>query len=108
MIGAALLFGDGVITPAISVLSALEGLHIAFSGIQEYIVLLSIGILTLLFSFQKIGSNKLGFFFAPIMIIWFLTLSSLGIYNIIDEPKILKALNPYFIVFYSYKISLKL
>ena len=95
MIGAALLFGDGVITPAISVLSALEGLHIAFSGIQEYIVLLSIGILTLLFSFQKIGSNKLGFFFAPIMIIWFLTLSSLGIYNIIAEPKILMALNPY-------------
>ena len=98
IVGAALLFGDGVITPAISVLSALEGLNIVSSGIQKYIILLSIGILTLLFGFQKIGSTKLGIFFGPVMIIWFLTLAILGIYNIIDEPKILKALNPYFIV----------
>ena len=98
IVGAALLFGDGVITPAISVLSALEGLNIGSSGIQKYIILLSIGILTLLFGFQKIGSTKLGIFFGPVMIIWFLTLAILGIYNIIDEPKILKALNPYFVV----------
>ncbi len=98
MVGGALLFGDGVITPAISVLSALEGLNIVSSGIQKYIILLSIGILTLLFGFQKIGSNKLGIFFGPVMIIWFLTLASLGIYNIIAEPMILKALNPYFVV----------
>ena len=100
MLGAALLFGDGVITPAISVLSALEGLNIVSVGIQKYIILLSIGVLTLLFGVQQIGSNKLGFFFGPIMIIWFLTLACLGIYNIIAEPMILKALNPYFIIYF--------
>lgn len=100
IIGTALLFGDGVLTPAISVISALEGLNIISSGLQNYIIITSISILTLLFALQRLGSNLIGIFFGPIMLAWFFTLAALGIYNIISEPSILKAFNPYFALYF--------
>ena len=96
IIGAALFFSDGIITPAISVLSALEGLSIAANMSNQNIVFLSIIILFLLFYLQKNGSAMIGKFFGPVMIIWFLTIGILGIYNIIKSPFIFAALNPYY------------
>ena len=92
--GAALLYGDGTITPAISVLSALEGLEVATDAFDPYIIPMTIGILIGLFSVQKFGTAKIGKIFGPIMLIWFATLGVLGIRGIIMEPSILKALNP--------------
>lgn len=100
IIGAALLFGDGALTPAISVLSALEGLNLLSPGLQNYIIITSIGILTLLFAVQRVGSNLIGIFFGPIMLIWFFTLAVLGVSNIIGEPSILRAFNPYFALYF--------
>lgn len=102
ILGMALLFGDGVITPAISVLSALEGLHLIHPDFQRYVILLSVVVLTLLFILQKVGSNIIGICFGPIMIIWFFVLAMLGVYNILAAPIILKALNPYYAMSFFY------
>ncbi len=93
--GAALLFGDGMITPAISVLSAVEGLRVAAPGLEDFIIPLTIGILILLFWFQKQGTQSIGSLFGPIMVIWFLILGILGIYSIAHHPGVLAAINPY-------------
>ncbi|MES2770120.1 MAG: potassium transporter Kup [Bdellovibrionota bacterium] len=98
LIGAALLFGDGIITPAISVLSAVEGLQILNPDLEHVILPLTIGLLVLLFSFQKHGTAKIGTFFGPIILVWFLTLSALGINGIIDNPEVLRALNPIYAI----------
>jgi KUP system potassium uptake protein len=98
IIGAALIFGDGVITPAISVLSALEGLQLISDHISNYILLFGFIILSILFYIQKSGSGLIGTFFGPIMIIWFVTLGILGLASIIQMPAILMALNPYYAV----------
>ncbi|MBN8828028.1 MAG: KUP/HAK/KT family potassium transporter [Sphingobacteriia bacterium] len=98
IIATSLFFGEGIITPAISVLSALEGIEVISPSLEPYIMPFSLVILTLLFFFQKHGTGKIGLFFGPIMVLWFITLSILGIYNIFQMPEILKAFNPYYIV----------
>ncbi|MDD4871104.1 MAG: potassium transporter Kup [Kiritimatiellae bacterium] len=96
--GASLLFGDGIVTPAISVLSAVEGLNVATSVFQSSIVPISIVILTLLFFFQHRGTARIGYVFGPILLVWFFVLSVLGIISIIKAPEILAAVNPYYAV----------
>lgn len=94
MVGAALLFGDGVITPAISVLGAAEG-FVSFSpAFTPYVVPISVVILALLFLFQSKGTRALGSVFGPIMLVWFATLGGLGLLHIFDSPAVIQALNP--------------
>lgn len=93
---AALFYGDSMITPAISVMSAVEGLQVAAPALSYYILPITIVILAVLFSVQKIGTGTVGNFFGPIMCVWFLVLAGLGIYHIAENPFILKAINPYF------------
>ncbi|MFA5184412.1 MAG: KUP/HAK/KT family potassium transporter [Patescibacteria group bacterium] len=94
LIGATLLYGDGVITPAISVLSAVEGLGVLSPDLSRYIVPITIALLIALFAIQKKGTGKVGRLFGPIMILWFGTLIWLGLPQIIRHPQILAALNP--------------
>lgn len=96
LFGAALLYGDGMITPAISVLSAMEGLQIATPFFEPFIIPITIAILFALFYFQKTGTAKVGMIFGPIILIWFVTLGALGINSIVKEPSVLYALNPYY------------
>ena len=92
--GAALLYGDGVITPAISVLSAIEGLNVATEAAQDYVVPLTCAVLVGLFMFQKHGTASIGRVFGPVVILWFIVLGALGLSAIIEAPLILSALNP--------------
>jgi len=92
--GAALLYGDGVITPAISVLSAVEGLLIATDAIKPFIIPLTLGILLGLFAVQSKGTGALGAWFGRVMLVWFTVLAGLGIYQIARNPTVLNALNP--------------
>jgi len=94
--GACMFYGDVVITPAISVLSAVEGLEIATPGLSRYVVPLSLVILIALFLIQKHGTTVVGKLFGPVMFVWFLSLGLLGIYNVIKAPEILAAINPYY------------
>jgi KUP system potassium uptake protein len=94
LFGAALLYGDGIITPAISVLSAVEGLKLATPFFQDKVIYITCFILFLLFAIQKRGSAKVGSMFGPLMMIWFSTLIVLGIYHISKNPGVLIALNP--------------
>ena len=94
LFGAALLYGDGMITPAISVLSAVEGLEVATPVFHPYVVPLTIVILIALFAVQKHGTAKVGAFFGPVTALWFATLSVLGVYQILREPSVLLAVNP--------------
>lgn len=96
LFGAALLYGDGMITPAISVLSATEGLEIAAPHLQPFIIPITLAILFGLFLFQKKGSTKVGLIFGPMILLWFLVLAVLGVSSIIQKPEILKAINPYY------------
>lgn len=100
IVGTSLLFSEGIITPAISVLSATEGLKIVTPLFQPLIVPLTLIILVLLFLIQKRGTARVGNLFSPIMIIWFFTIGILGISWIIKEPRILYALNPYYAVLF--------
>ncbi|GGD35162.1 potassium transporter Kup [Pseudoxanthomonas indica] len=92
--GASLFFGDGVITPAITVLGAVEGLRVAAPGLEHFIVPITIVILLTVFMVQRFGTQKVGRVFGPVMMAWFLSIGALGIHNIIDAPEVLKALNP--------------
>ncbi|MGH7936281.1 MAG: KUP/HAK/KT family potassium transporter, partial [Chthoniobacterales bacterium] len=92
--GAALLYGDGMITPAISVLSAVEGLEIATSSLKHFVIPITIGILFLLFIFQRHGTRRVGLVFGPVMFVWFVTMAVLGILNIVRQPSVLAAFNP--------------
>jgi KUP system potassium uptake protein len=96
VIGAALLYGDGVITPAISVLSAVEGLAIASPRLSPVVVPLTCVILAGLFSIQRRGTGDVGKLFGPVMVLWFATLAGLGIFHIAQDPKVLAALSPYY------------
>jgi len=91
---ASLFYGDAIITPAISVLSAVEGLSIAAPALETFVVPVSIVILILLFSLQKHGTGDVGRFFGPVMIIWFATLAALGLLQILTMPEILGAIDP--------------
>ncbi len=92
--GAALFYGDGMITPAISVLSAVEGLELIAPALHHYIIPTTIAILVMLFSLQRQGTHKVGKLFAPIMLLWFSTLGTLGLVSISQTPEILQAINP--------------
>lgn len=100
VIGAALLYGDGVITPAISVLSAIEGLTVASPKLEPAVVPLTCLILVGLFAVQRLGTGGIGKVFGPIMAVWFTTLSGLGLYHIAQKPEILAALWPHHAVQY--------
>lgn len=103
LFGTALLFGDGMITPAISILSAVEGLGLITPVFIPYIIPITIGILIALFSIQKKGTGTVGKIFGPVTLLWFIVLAVLGIYNIIQMPSVLVALNPYYI--YSFFVT---
>lgn len=103
LIGAALFFGDGVITPAISVLSAMEGLEVATPALKPYVVPLTVAILVALYMFQSKGTAGIGKWFGPIVVVWFITLGVMGIVNIIANPQILGALNPLYAVQFLWK-----
>ena len=94
LFGAALLYGDGVITPAISVLAAIEGLKVAAPGLEPFVLPTTTAILVLLFLFQKRGTAGIGAVFGPVMMVWFLTLAVLGIAGISRAPEVLAAMNP--------------
>ncbi|MGN5133748.1 low affinity potassium transporter Kup [Aeromonas veronii] len=94
LIGGSFFYGEVVITPAMSVMSAIEGLSILTPALNPYIVTLSVLVLTLLFAIQKHGTAMVGKLFAPIMLIWFMTLAVLGLRGIIHNPEVLGALNP--------------
>ncbi|MGA3121718.1 MAG: KUP/HAK/KT family potassium transporter [Polyangiaceae bacterium] len=98
--GAALLFGDGMITPAISVLSALEGLEIAAPGMRRFIVPLTCGVLFGLFAIQGRGTARVGALFGPVMVAWFVTVGALGLREVLRAPGILTALSPHWGVLY--------
>jgi len=94
MIGASLFFGDAVITPAISVLSAVEGLEVITPAFNPYVVPITIAILAALFAVQRFGTGKVGTVFGPITLIWFLSLGYSGLVHVFDDPGILHAINP--------------
>jgi len=93
--GAALFYGDGVITPAISVLSAVEGLEIATPAAKPFVLPIALAILVALFLIQHHGTSRVGRFFGPVVLLWFTALGGLGIFNVISHPEVLWALSPH-------------
>jgi KUP system potassium uptake protein len=98
LFGACLLYGDGTITPAISVLSAVEGLEVAEPAISHLVIPITVVILIGLFSIQRHGSGRIGRWFGPIMLVWFLVLALLGLHGMWVEPKVLMAINPIYAI----------
>jgi len=94
-LGAALFFGDSMITPAISVLSAVEGLNVISPDLKSYIIPIALALITALFAVERLGTNKVGGVFGPIMLVWFFSLGALGFVQILDNPTVLAALNPF-------------
>src|ERR1700716_4569733 len=94
VVGASLLYGDGVITPAISVLSAMEGLKLVAPGFEHFVVPATIAVLIGLFVIQQYCTGSIGKLFGPIMVVWFVVIAALGAANIWMAPAILKAINP--------------
>ncbi|WP_018310799.1 potassium transporter Kup [Cupriavidus sp. UYPR2.512] len=94
LFGAALFYGDAVLTPAISVLSAVEGLEVGTTALKPYVLPVSMGVLIVLFLAQRHGTAKIGALFGPITVLWFLALAAAGIHGIVQHPAILGALNP--------------
>jgi KUP system potassium uptake protein len=98
LFGAAMFYGDSMITPAISVLSAIEGTELINPAMSHWTVLISVVILLALFMMQKQGTAKIGAYFGPIMLLWFATIAAMGMYHIVQSPTILKALSPWYAV----------
>ena len=94
LLGAGMFYGDGMVTPAISVLSALEGLDVATPAFKPYVIPMTLLVLFLLFFFQKRGTASVGALFGPVMMLWFSTLAVLGAVSLVSNPVVLKALNP--------------
>jgi KUP system potassium uptake protein len=94
VVGASLLYGDGVITPAISVLSAMEGLKLVAPSFEHFILPATLAILVALFAIQRHGTHSIGKLFGPIMVVWFVVIGALGVANIVMAPAILRAVNP--------------
>ena len=92
--GTTMFYGDSVITPAISVLGAIEGLEVATPALSHFVVPLTIGVLVVLYSLQRHGTAGIGRWFGPVMLVWFISLAVMGIINIVEAPVILQALNP--------------
>jgi KUP system potassium uptake protein len=105
--GACMFYGDVVITPAISVLSAVEGMDIAAPGTSHYVIPLTLAILIGLFLIQRHGTNLVGKLFGPVMFIWFVSLGALGLFHILKAPGILVAINPYYAVHFMIEHSLQ-
>ncbi|MBL8394795.1 MAG: KUP/HAK/KT family potassium transporter, partial [Candidatus Accumulibacter sp.] len=93
--GAALFYGDAVITPAMSVLGAIEGLEVVTPLLEPYVLPITVAILILLFIFQRHGTAAVGAVFGPVMMFWFATLGALGLWNVIKYPAVLAAINPW-------------
>lgn len=94
LFGTALLYGDGIITPAMTVLGAMEGLEIAVPGLSHFIVPFSLIVLTSLFVIQRFGTDVIGKAFGPVMLIWFLSIGAMGLVEVVESPWILAAVNP--------------
>ena len=94
--GACMFYGDAVITPAISVISAVEGLEIAAPNLSHLVLPLTMVILVLLFWIQRHGTATVGRLFGPIMVLWFVVLAALGLWHILQSPNVIRALNPYY------------
>ena len=94
ILGCALFFGDAVITPAISVLSAVEGLEVAAPALHRWIVPITLGVLLVLFAFQRHGTERVGKIFGPVMVLWFACLAGLGTVQLLGNLSVLRALNP--------------
>ena len=99
--GAALFYGDAVLTPAISVLSAVEGLEVGTEALKPYIVPISAGILIALFAIQHYGTGIVGLLFGPICALWFISIGAVGAWNVIQEPTIIKAVDPRYAVHFA-------
>ncbi len=96
IIGACMFYADGMITPAISVLSAVEGVEVAAPALDQFIVPITLFVLFILFWMQSKGTAVAGALFGPVMLVWFATLAVLGVINIAHEPRVLYALNPFY------------
>jgi KUP system potassium uptake protein len=96
VVGASLFYGDGVVTPAMSVLSAIEGIQVATPTLKSYVVPLTVIVLIVLYSLQSKGTAGIGKLFGPVMLLWFAVLAAMGLYNIIRVPLILTAFNPFY------------
>jgi KUP system potassium uptake protein len=96
IIGAALLYGDGMITPAITVLSAVEGLKVSMPVLEEFVVPIAIAILILIFGIQRYGTDRVGGLFGPIMVVWFVSLAAMGIASLVHNPEVLAAVSPFY------------
>ncbi|NHO30137.1 potassium transporter Kup [Acetobacter farinalis] len=108
IVGACLFFGDGIITPAISVLSAIEGVEVSIPAAHDFVIPVAILVIISLFSVQWIGTGRVGSIFGPVMLLWFGTLGALGVLQILHHPAILMALSPTYaleFVFYHGKLS---
>jgi KUP system potassium uptake protein len=103
LVGAALLYGDGVITPAISVLSAVEGLKVDAPALAPAVVPVSVAILVALFLVQKKGTAFIGNIFGPLMLLWFVVIAALGVRWIVAAPEILAAPSPYYALLYIFE-----
>lgn len=97
LFGASLLYGDGIVTPAISVMSAIEGLTLATPVFEKWVIPITLAILSGLFWFQRHGTARIGAVFGPVMLVWFSLLGLLGVYGISQNPEALKALNPWYV-----------
>ena len=98
LLGAALLYGDGVITPAISVLSAIEGVNVATSAFKPYILPIAVAILLVLFAVQRFGTASIGRAFGPVMLVWFVVIGALGLVQVLAHPIVVLAVNPVYAV----------
>ena len=96
--GVALFYGDGIITPAITVLSAVEGLEIITAAAKPYVIPIALTVLVLLFVVQRRGTHAIGRFFGPVMVLWFLAIGGLGVWHVLGNPAVFKALSPLYAV----------
>ncbi len=94
--GAGLMLGDGMLTPAISVLSAIEGFNVINPSLSDWVIPMTCLILVALFSVQSLGTEKIGFIFGPVILLWFLILAVLGVLQIVHNPIVLNAINPFY------------
>lgn len=96
--GAALLYGDGIITPAVSILGAMEGLIVATPRLTPFVLPISVVVIVLLFSVQRFGTGRVGIVFGPVMAVWFLAIAALGINEIVRQPTVLQAISPHYAI----------
>lgn len=107
IVGAALLYGDGIVTPAISVLSAIEGLEVAAPTLKPLVLPITCGTLLALFALQSRGTGHIGRLFGPVMLVWFFTIGALGAFHVSQNPGVLQALSPFYAVDYFSRFGLK-